>query len=181
MENTPEGSFLGLDFETSGYSKWSTSAAVEIGLVEIFPNGELKVLASSLLSGAKWISPAAYRVHKIGLWQCRGKPTLHAFREILEEHSNRPICVHAKGTEKKILREMLGLEHPHWVDSLLLSRRHLTACPNHKLETVTKFLNLEIKLQQMFPRGKWHQAAYDAAASALIVQEIQRKTKNATT
>lgn len=179
MDDRPDitgssGSILGLDFETSGYGRWATNTAVEIGLVEITSDGGGRVLASSVLSGAKWISPAAYRTHGIGLWQCRGKPSLRDFAQMLESVASRPICVHGKGTERKILNEALGLHPELWVDSLTLSRRHLKQCPNHRLETVTAYLGLIPELNLLIPNGRWHRAAYDAAASALIVREIQK-------
>lgn len=165
---------LGIDFETSGHSRWSRNQAVEIGLVEIKPDGTWSILASSLLSGARWISPRASEIHGIRLWHCRGMPPLKAFASILKEVKELPFCVHGKGTERKVLREELGFAPERWVDSLTLSRRHLKNCPDYRLETVTAHLGLKPELDRMLPRGRWHQAAYDAAASALIVREIEK-------
>lgn len=169
-ENAP---LIGLDFETNGYCRWCPTVAVEVGIVEIRPEGEARVRLSSILSGAQWISPEAYRTHGIGLRETKGKPTLGALGPMLHALAGRAVCVHGKGTERKILKSILGQE-PRWLDSLTLSRRHLKACPNHKLETVARYLGLEKELCRLLPEGKWHRAAFDAAASALIVREIQK-------
>jgi len=167
------GRVLGLDFETSGHSRWCSNAAVEIGLVEIDVQGQGRVVISSLLSGARWITYGARRVHGISLWQCRGKPKLASFRQLLAALCSQPLCVHGKGTERKVLKEELGLETNTWIDSLTLSRRVLKRCPNYQLKTVVDYMGLGPELEKIVPKGRWHRAAYDAAASALIVKELR--------
>lgn len=162
---------IGLDFETSGYCTWATMAPVEIGAVEITEEGT-RILASSLISGATWITRAAYATHQIRLRDCYGKPPMSHFRPLIDKISQGPICVHAKGTENKVLREAFGIENIQWVDTLTLSRRKLKSCPNHRLATVTQYLDLEEKLKAAVPHGRWHRAAYDAAASVLIALEL---------
>jgi DNA polymerase III subunit epsilon len=173
---------LGLDFETNGYSRYDTFKPVEIGLVYLQAGQPAMILASSYISGAKWISPPAYQTHRITLNDCKGKPGPEAYADILQIATKQPVCVHAKGTERKILIEHYGILEVEWIDTLTLSRRHLPECPNHRLQTVVEYLKLEEELHATIPDGRWHSAAFDAAASILIAKRLlpleKTKAKN---
>jgi len=163
-----------LDFECSGHGRNGENVAVEIGLIILHPSGRIEVVADSLLSGASRITYHAWRTHGISIWQCRGKPRLEAFREKIKFAAQWPICVHAKGTEKKVLQEELGLGGFTFWDSLLLGRQRLRGtCPNFQLKTLAEHMGVTEKLKEVFPQGKWHRAAYDAAASAMIVKKLK--------
>ena len=170
------GPIAALDFECSGHTPYQKSRAVEIGLVLLHPNGKIEVLADNLLSGATYISRYAYATHGISLKQCYGKPRLQTFRNLILQTSKWPICVHAKGTERSILRDELGItEGIQWVDSCLWSRKLLKGkVENHQLKTISHHLEVAKKLQEFSKayHWKWHRAAFDAAASALIIQKL---------
>lgn len=175
--------WIGLDFETSGETSGHSGYPVEIGLVsyempeEAGNPGEIKVLASSLVSGAKTISYHAYLTHGIRLKDTLNKPRIETFIPLIQRlGENFPFCVHAKGTERKILNRLGICPQMGWIDTLTLSRQWLTGCPNHRLATVTNYLDLERILRQHFPKGRWHRAAFDAAASALIAARIPTRT-----
>ena len=163
---------VGLDFETNGYSKFDTFKPIQIGLVYMQPGIRPVILAADYISGAKWISRPAYETHRIQLKDCKDKPGPEAYSEILKLASRQPVCVHAKGTERKILKEIYKLEDVTWIDTLTLSRKHLPNCPNHRLQTVVEYLGLMKELEESIPGESWHNALFDAAASVLIARKL---------
>jgi DNA polymerase III alpha subunit (gram-positive type) len=166
-----------LDFETSGYCHNLPSKAVEIGLCRLHPNGYVEILARSLLSGAQAISYHATKTHGICLWHCKNKPPLAAFKQKLQTLHKQNVIVHAKGTERKILSELLPEIEPNWIDTLPLARKSHPHWPNFQLETICTQLGVLSKLQRIFPRGHWHQAIYDATAAALAWRELTHATQ----
>ena len=83
----------------------------------------------------------------------------------------RPLVAHNIGTEKKFLRRAAPLHQlGPWIDTLKLARH---ACPDlggHSLAEVCEALGLTARAQLFCPGRSWHDALFDAFASALIVE-----------
>lgn len=167
---------VGIDFETSGYCTGHNFSAVEIGLCELGPNGRLSAILNTKLSGATKISRPAAKTHGITLEDCKGQPTLESFWSSFRVLQRKvPLCGHAIGTERKILRSKFPLAEFIWLDTLKLSKYFFPQCPNYKLRTVCEFLRLDSRLQEVLPNRSWHSALFDATASVLIIEDILKR------
>ena len=164
---------IGVDFETNGLHP---ATPIEIGVVRYLPHQErFEILANHVLKGAKYITRAAYNVHGISLRDTWRGSSISDFQDLMDSLAGEEICVHAHGTEKKIMREWFGITEVTFIDTLTLSRREYKGFPNHKLATVTQQLGLEPMLKRNCPRLGWHRAAFDAGASALIAHHLKLK------
>ncbi|HQF20203.1 MAG TPA: 3'-5' exonuclease [Kiritimatiellia bacterium] len=83
----------------------------------------------------------------------------------------RPLAAHNVGTEKKFVQRAAPLhEFGPWLDTLQLARRVRPDLAGHALGEVCHALGLVARLQQVCPGRDWHDALYDAFASALILE-----------
>ena len=163
----------GIDFETSGHSRFQKAQPMQIGLAVRYPSGTYSIIADSLLGGATHLTYHAKRTHGISLEACRGKPRTESFWPQVQKISqNMPLCAHNIPTERKILQEKFPWKPCRWIDTCTISRRLLPDCPNHTLETVTHHLGKTRALQSLFQKKSWHNALFDAVASLLIVEGI---------
>lgn len=84
---------------------------------------------------------------------------------------SRPLAAHNASTEKKILKNLAPLHHfGPWLDTLVLARHLLPASPDHTLSAACTALGLLPKLSTLCPNRTWHDALYDAFASALLLE-----------
>lgn len=147
---------------------------MEIGLCLLHPQNGLQVIIDDYLGdGADCeINPYAKAIHGIRNSDCEGKPLLNSHWKNLAVCAKNGMCVHNKGTEKRVLSRAFPLIQFPWLDTLTLSRRFVPEAPSHRLEDVVKYLNREEDLQRAIPTGKWHRACFDAAASLLCLETI---------
>lgn len=85
--------------------------------------------------------------------------------------TSRPLVAHNAATEKKILRRLAPLHtFGPWIDTLRLARHLLPAAADYTLSAVCTALNLLPRLEALCPSRTWHDALYDAFASALLLE-----------
>ncbi len=92
------------------------------------------------------------------------------FRESL---TDTLLCAHNASTERRILKTYFPIhDFGPWIDTLKLSRLVFPGLPNYKLETVVRSIGAEARLHSLFPDRDFHDALFDAAASALILEKL---------
>ena len=85
--------------------------------------------------------------------------------------AGRPLVAHNVGTERKFLRRAAPLhEFGPWIDTLKLARRVRPDLAGHALADVCRALGLAARLRELCPGRDWHDALFDAFASALVLE-----------
>ena len=85
--------------------------------------------------------------------------------------AGRPLVAHNVGTERKFLRRAAPLhEFGPWIDTLKLARRVRPDLAGHALADVCRALGLAPRLRELCPGRDWHDALFDAFASALVLE-----------
>lgn len=84
---------------------------------------------------------------------------------------NRPLAAHNIGTERKFLCRAAPLHRlGPWVDTLRLARRVRPDLEGHSLREVAEALGIAERTRGLCPGRDWHDALFDAFASALILE-----------
>lgn len=87
--------------------------------------------------------------------------------------TGRPLVAHNVAVEKKFLRQMAPMHRfGPWVDTLKLARQAWPGAPSHKLEDLIAGLNLMPRVGELCPRGRPHDALYDAVACAVLLEHL---------
>ena len=90
------------------------------------------------------------------------------WRPWLEGH---PLVAHNSGTEKKFLRRAAPMHKlGPWIDTLKLARHARPDLDGHSLAEVCEAMGLTARVRTFCPDRSWHDALFDAFASALIVE-----------
>lgn len=83
----------------------------------------------------------------------------------------RPLAAHNIGTERKFLLRAAPLHQlGPWVDTLRLARRVRPDLEGHSLREVAEALGIAERTRGLCPGRDWHDALFDAFASALILE-----------
>ena len=83
----------------------------------------------------------------------------------------RPLAAHNIGTERKFLRRAAPMhELGPWIDTLRLARRVRPDLAGHALADVCAALGVVERARELCPGRDWHDALFDAFASALILE-----------
>ena len=83
----------------------------------------------------------------------------------------RPLAAHNIGTERKFLMRAAPMhELGPWVDTLQLARRVRPDLAGHSLAEVCAALGLVARARECCPGREWHDALFDAFASALVLE-----------
>ena len=83
----------------------------------------------------------------------------------------RPLAAHNIGTEKKFLQRAAPLhEFGPWIDTLKLARRVRPDLDGHALADVCVALGVVGRARELCPGRDWHDALFDAFASALVLE-----------
>lgn len=83
----------------------------------------------------------------------------------------RPLAAHNIGTEKKFLMRAAPLHGlGPWIDTLQLARRVRPDLEGHALAEVCEALGLVGRVREFCPAREWHDALFDAFASALVLE-----------
>lgn len=160
-----------VDVETTGLSVQRGGRVIEVGAVAV-ENGIVVAELDTLIDSGSVISYGAYRVHGISEAMLCGKPQPDAvwsrFREFI---GNSPLVAHNAPFDSAFIRHelaLLGHALPNpWHCTVRLARRHLPQLPNHKLDTVYRYMfgELPATLQR-------HRALDDARMAARIWLEL---------
>jgi DNA polymerase III subunit epsilon len=87
--------------------------------------------------------------------------------------TGRPLAAHNAAVEKKFLRQMAPMHRfGPWVDTLKLARQAWPDAPSHKLEDLIEISGLRPRVCECCPGGGPHDALYDAAACAVLLEHL---------
>ena len=133
-----------MDVETSGMSVKRGGRVIEVGAVAVV-KGVIVDEFDTLIDTGTAISYGAYQVHGITEDLLRGKPQPEevwaGFREFA---GNAPLVAHNSSFDSTFIRYelgMVGVDLPNqWHCTVRLARQKLPQLPNHKLDTVYRYL-----------------------------------------
>jgi len=163
-----------LDFETTGTVRGVPEEPWQIGMVEM---KEGKVTGTCYetwlrIAPGRSFNPYAPGRHaeiRATLAAAPAMPELWpTWRPWLE---GRPLVAHNVGTEKKFLRRAAPMHTlGPWVDTLKLARHVLPDLESHSLSDVCEAMGVIPRLNELCPGRNWHDALFDAFASALVLE-----------
>ena len=164
-------SFVGFDTETTG--KYPYSAEVcEIGAVK-WENGEIVGRFEALIKPTHQMSETVIKIHGITNEMVADKPPIADVIGEFVEFIEGSICVahHAPFDlgflAPEIERKSLDLSTLPVICSSLLSRKIIPTSPNHRLQTLIKYLGLD--------QGTAHRAGDDAKACLEVTIECMNR------
>ena len=160
-----------VDVETTGMSVQRGGRVIEVGAVTV-ENGVIVAEFDTLIDTGAVISYAAYRVHGISERMLAGKPApADVWRSFHVFAADAELVAHNAPFDSAFVRHELsligvGLSNP-WHCTVRLARRRLPQLPNHRLDTVYRYLFGGL------PNGaKRHRALDDARMAARIWVEL---------
>ena len=164
-----------LDFESTGAVRGYSEEPWQVGMVEMkdgrvtgrFHESWLRVAAG------RPFNPYAPGRHADIRDLLAIAPTMAelwpVWRPWLEHH---PLVAHNIGTEKKFLRRAAPMHSlGPWIDTLKLARHARPDLAGHSLAEVCAAMDLEGRMQEFCPGRGWHDALFDAFASALVIEQ----------
>jgi DNA polymerase III subunit epsilon len=169
-----------IDFETTGPVYHYPDEPWQIGLVQLIDGRlEPKAMFDSLLKvgirPANKYVPGRYDELKK---EVAAAPSLQQLWPQLKKMLQYPLAAHGIGTEKKILAKYYPLyEPPLWVDTVKIARVAFPEWKRHRLEALIENLNLLPRLNELLPGRTFHDALFDAAASALFLEYMLQQPK----
>jgi DNA polymerase III subunit epsilon len=176
MPTVRESRFCAIDFESAGAARGGMDEPVQVGLAEWSPEAGRGGVFDSLLRIRGVVSPAARKVHGIGVERLAGAPALlELWPELRSRLGGAVVVAHGKGTEKRFLRAFPGHGFGPWVDSLLLARAVWPGAPDHSLGALCEARGLAGRVREWVPGRDWHDALFDAAASLVLLEHIIRE------
>ena len=176
MPAVRESRFCAIDFESAGAARGGMDEPVQIGLAEWSLADGHGAVFDSLLRIRGVVSPAARKVHGIGMERLAGAPALlELWPELRLRLGGAVVVAHGKGTEKRFLRAFPGHGFGPWVDSLLLARAVWPAESDHSLGALCEARGLTGRVCERVPGRGWHDALFDAVGSLVLLEHIIRE------
>ena len=168
-----ESKFAAIDFESAGASRGQTDVPVQIAISLWTHREGLGESFCSFLSTDQEITWAARKVHGITTADLAGAPSLLSlWPEIKRLLSGRVIVAHGHGTEKRFLRTFPGHPFGPWVDTLHLYRAAWPDLDTFALGALCDRFDLTKAVDGVHSGRQWHDALYDASASALLLDHL---------
>jgi DNA polymerase-3 subunit epsilon len=173
MPPLAEAQFAANHVESAGAARGQTDVPVQIAIAHWTVAGGLGESFCSFLSTDRPITWAARRVHGISRRHLAGAPSLLSlWPDIKRLLGGRVIVAHGHGTEKRFLRAFPGHPFGPWIDTLHLARAAWPALNSFALGDLCDRFQLTAAVDQAHPERRWHDALYDAGASALLLQHL---------
>lgn len=164
-----------LDFETTGPVAGYRDEPWQIGIIRL---NHGKVDISSAFESLLNVSVRPVNKYVPGRYadlqeQVAVAPRLTRLWEIIQPALAYPLAAHNTATEKKILSAAFPLfSPPLWIDTLKVVRAAFPAWDKHRLEFIITELGITDRLQAAFPGREFHDALYDAAATAFFLEYL---------
>lgn len=165
--------YVAVDVETTGFSAATGGRVIEIGAVAL-ENGLIVAEFGTLINTRATISYGAFRVHGISQEMLHGKPEPEdVWSSFLKFVEYSPLIAHNAPFDSSFVRHelaQLGIALPNrWHCTVRLARKHLPQLPNHKLDTVYRYLfgALPASVQR-------HRALDDARLAAKVWLELEK-------
>ncbi|NCA81829.1 MAG: 3'-5' exonuclease [Opitutae bacterium] len=163
-----------LDFESTGAVRGHVDEPWQVGMVEMRNGRVTGRFHESWLRVApdRPFNPYAPGRHAEIRNLLAGAPAMPerwpTWRPWLE---GRALAAHNIGTEKKFLRRAAPMHVlGPWIDTLQLARHARPDLKGHSLSEVCEAMGLTDRTREFCPGRSWHDALYDAFASALILE-----------
>ena len=163
-----------LDFESTGAVRGHAEEPWQVGMVEMrdgrvtgrFHESWLRVAADRPFNP---YAPGRHAEIRSLLAAAPALPELWpTWRPWLE---GRALAAHNIGTERKFLRRAAPMHVlGPWIDTLPLARHARPDLEGHSLSEVCEAMGLVVRTREFCPGRSWHDALYDAFASALILE-----------
>lgn len=165
MTSHPPETIIVLDFETSGISPDCGDRAIEIGAVKLCGDRIVERFQSLMNPGLR-ISSFIENYTGISNEMVRQAPdageVMQAFAGFI---GDTPLVAHNASFDRRFLNAELARigqqRREHFACSMLAARRVYPAAPNHKLETLVRYKQLQTD-------GVFHRALADAAMTAQL-------------
>lgn len=163
-----------LDFESTGAMRGHVDEPWQVGMVEMRDGRVTSRFHESWLRVAadRPFNPYAPGRHAEIRGRLAAAPAMAelwpTWRPWLE---GRALAAHNIGTERKFLRRaapMHGLGP--WIDTLKLARHARPDLEGHSLSEVCEAMGLIARTREFCPARDWHDALFDAYASALVLE-----------
>jgi len=168
-----QSDFAGIDFESAGASRGQTDVPVQIAISLWTPGEGLGESFCSFLSTDQPITWSAQKVHGITTEDLAGAPSLLSlWPEIKRLLAGRVLVAHGHGTEKRFLRAFPGHPFGPWIDTLHLYRAAWPGLDSFALGALCDRFELTNSVTAAHPERRWHDALFDASASALLLQHL---------
>lgn len=163
-----------LDFESTGAVRGHADEPWQIGMVELRAGRVTGHYHESYLrvSAARPFNPYAPGRHaELRAVLAAAPPPAELWPVWRSWLEGRPLAAHNVGTERKFLRRAAPLhELGPWIDTLQLARRVRPDLAGHSLAEVCAALGLVSRVRAFCPGREWHDALFDAFASALVLE-----------
>ena len=173
MPTIAESEFAAIDFESAGASRGQTDVPVQVAISLWTPAGGLGESFCSFLSTNQPITWSARKVHGITTEDLAGAPSLLSlWPELKRLLSGRVVVAHGHGTEKRFLRAFPGHSFGPWIDTLHLYRAAWPGLDSFALGDLCDHFGLAASVTEAHAGRQWHDALYDASASALLLQHL---------
>ena len=163
-----------VDVETSGLAAAHGGRVIEVGLVAV-EGGCVVAELDTLIDCGAVISDAAFRVHRISEAMLAGQPSpAKVWPQVAEFISTSPLVAHNAPFDRAFVSRELALlgqvmDNP-WHCTVRLARKKLPQLPNHRLETVYRYLFGELPCTM-----QRHRALDDARLTARVWLEFAGK------
>jgi DNA polymerase III subunit epsilon len=164
-----------LDFETTGLYPSSGDRPTEVAAV-VVRDGRIKSSYHSLINAGVRLSPFIQEFTGITNKMIeKAPPVRDVMQELVGFMGTHPIVAHNASFDRLFLDEELKrirrVRRQEMLCSMLLARRVYPNAPNHKLETLARYVRIPNK-------GRAHRALADATTTAeLWIRMIQKLTE----
>jgi len=162
--------YIVLDFETTGL-RAGADKIIQIGAIK-YGNHEVKDMFNTIINPFRHIPDTVARLTGISNEMVKSAPSIEQkIVELLEFIGDLPIIAHNASFDMGFLYaldDIGGISIPEYtvIDTVKLARKKITETSNHKLATLTEFLQLEHDA---------HDAIGDCLATAAIYQYCIKK------
>ena len=160
-----------IDFETTGSTPAQGARATEIGVV-LLEDGRVVDRYQSLMNAGVPVPPFIERLTGISNAMLAAAPSSEqVMREAACFVGERPMVAHNASFDRQFWQAELArlgvMAHQPFVCTVLLSRRLLPQAPNHRLGTLSQWLDLPNE-------GRAHRALADALTAAHLLRHLQQ-------
>lgn len=170
------GTSVVVDVETTGLSPLAGHRIIEIGAISL-KEGRLIDEFESLVDCGRTISKSAQRINGITDMMLRNQPkpkfVFNGFRNFIGDST---LIAHNANFDRLFIRhefERLGWQFlNHTICTLDLSRRMIPSLPNHRLETVARYL-----FGTLLDTAPRHRALADARLTARVFVALKELAK----
>jgi len=162
-----------VDVETSGQSAAYGGRVIEVGLVAV-EDGYVVAELDTLINCGAVISFGAFRVHGISEAMLSGQPPpAEVWPQVTEFVGTSPLVAHNAPFDRSFVSRELALLGQtldnRWHCTVRLARKRLPQLPNHRLETVYRYLFGELP-----STVQRHRALDDARLAARVWMELAK-------